>query len=115
MRTNWVGFVVLSVVLVLIGCGGPKSESVDAPKVSARDAIQKALEGIAASGQGGSEIGAMMGEIDKLAAEDAALAKDLKAGAQQLMSMSDSAKVKAKANEMLKKLGGGGGAGSAPK
>lgn len=109
MRTNWTGLLMLAVTVVMSGCG-PQAETVQEVKVSPRDAVKKALEGIAESGQGGSEIGAMMSDLDKLAAEDAALAESLKADANALMGTMDSAQIKAKAKEMLKKLEGGGGA-----
>lgn len=110
MRTNWTGLLMLAATVVMFGCG-PQAESVQEVKVSPRDAVKQALEGIAESGQGGSEIGAMMGELDKLAAEDAALAETLKADAEaMMMGGMSSDQIKAKAKEMLGKLEGGGGA-----
>ena len=85
----------------------PGGESVSAPEVAPRDAVRQVLEGIVESGQGGSEIGAVMTELDKLAAEDAALAEELKADAESMMTTMESGKIKAKAKEMLDKLGGG--------
>jgi hypothetical protein len=106
MRKNWMGLLVLLATVVMIGCG-PKSETVTAPEVAPRDAVRQALEGLAESGQGGSEIGAIMADLDKLAAEDPALAESLKADANAMMTMSGE-QVQAKAKEMLKKLEGGG-------
>ena len=77
-------------------------------KVSPREAVKKALEGIVESGQGGSEIGAIMEDLKALSEEDAALAESLSADAQAMMGMGGD-QVKAKAQEMLDKLGGGGG------
>ena len=109
MRTNWTGLLMLAVTVVMFGCG-PKAETVEEVKLSPRETIKQALEGIAESGQGGSEIGAIMAKLDLLAEEDAALAESLKADANALMGSMDSAQIKAKAKEMLEKLEGGGGA-----
>ena len=110
MRTKWMGFLILLAAVVMIaGCGGPEAQSVKPTEVTPRDAVRQTLEGIAESGQGGSQIGTLLSDIDKLAAEDSALAADLKADAEPMMmgAMSSDA-IKAKAQEMLGKLGGGG-------
>ncbi len=110
MRTNSIGLLILLVTVAMVGCG-PQAEKVDAPEITPSQAIKTALEGIAESGQGGSEIGTLLGEIDKLAAEDAALADSLRPDAEAMMNGSlNSDQLKAKAQEMIGKLGGGGGA-----
>lgn len=101
---------VFAVAAVLAGCG-PRAQSVKPPEVSAKEAVTKALEGIAQSGQGGSEIGTIMQDLDRMKATDPQLAEALIEDANQMMSMSNPAQIKAKAQEMLGKLGAGGGGG----
>jgi len=98
-------------LLALVGCGGSiKEEKVTPPTVTSKEAIQKALTPIAESGQVGSEIGAVMQDVQALKASDAALAETLQKGLNELMSMSGNPEgAKKKARELLVKLNGGGG------
>ncbi len=106
---SWLrSMLVLAAVAVLVGCG-PRAESVKAPEVSAKEAVTKALQNIAQTGQGGSEIGAIMQDLERMKATDPQLAETLIQDANQMMSLGNPAEVKAKAQEMLGKLGAGGG------
>jgi hypothetical protein len=106
---RFLGPVLLAAV---VGCGGSiDTESVTPPEVSPRDAIKTALNQMLESGAPGSEIGAVMTSINDLKQTDPALADTLKADADELMGMMSRNNVdamKAKAQEMLKKLEGGG-------
>jgi hypothetical protein len=107
---SWFRFLVLPVAVVIVGCR-PGAESVTPPEVTPVDAVKKALEQVVESGRGGSEIGAMMNDLEAMKATDPQTAEALIEDAKALMSMSDSAAIKAKAKEMLGKLGSGAPAG----
>ena len=93
------------VVVATVGCGGPKSEEVTPlAEKTPKDEIQTILQGIATTGEAGSAAGALMPEITKLEATDAALAGSLKPDAEALMGISDPAAAKTKAQAMLQKL-----------
>ena len=93
----------------VLGCGSSiREESVTPPSITPKQAIKSALEPVAQSGQVGSEIGAVMQQIEALKATDAATATALENDARALMSMGSGDAAKAKAKEMLGKLGGGG-------
>jgi len=93
----------------VVGCGGSvRVESVTPPSITPKQAIKSALEPVAQSGQVGSEIGAVMQQIEALKATDAATAAALEADARSLMSMGPGEAAKAKAKQMLSKLEGGG-------
>jgi hypothetical protein len=111
---SWIRLVILMAVVALVGCDTGKK--VTPPSTSAKDSVKKALEGLVKSGRGGSEIGAIQQELKKLQETDKALADELAKDASGLMSTKNSSDdIKAKAQEMLKKLEGGGGGGAAPK
>jgi hypothetical protein len=93
----------------VVGCGGSvRTESVTPPSVTPKEAIKSTLDQVAQSGQVGSEIGAMMQQIEALKSTDAATAAALEADARSLMSMGPGEPAKAKAKQMLSKLEGGG-------
>lgn len=101
---SWIRAALLCGVAALVGCG-KGGEAVKAPDTTAKENIKRSLEGIAERGQGGSEIGAVMNELQKLKSVDAALAEELIQDAQAFMSTAlSSEQIKAKAKEMLGKL-----------
>jgi hypothetical protein len=108
--SRFLGLVLLAAV---VGCGGGvSSESVTPPDVSPQDQIKTALNQMLESGAPGSEIGAIMTSIEELKGTDPDLAATLQADADELMgmmSMNNVGAMKAKAQEMLDKLEGGGG------
>ncbi len=99
----------LALLVGTFGCGTEvREESVTPPSVTPKEAIKSALDQVVQSGQVGSEIGAVMQQIEALKATDAATATALETDARALMSMGSGDAAKAKAKEMLGKLGGGG-------
>ena len=104
--------VLLLVLLVGIsGCGGSiDEESVTPPSVTPKDAIKAALEQVVQTGQAGSEIGGVMGDIEKLKSDDPATAAAMEQGVNELMTIgaSNPAQAKKKAQELLQKLNAGG-------
>lgn len=109
---SWIRLVILFAMVALIGCD--KGTKVTPPTTTAKESVKKALEGLVKSGQGGSEIGAIQQHLKKLQDTDKALADELAKDAADLMSTKNSSDdIKTKAQAMIKKLEGGGGA--APK
>ena len=93
----------------VLGCGGSiREESVTPPSITPKEAIKSALEPVAQTGQVGSEIGAVMQQVEALKATDAATAEALEQDVRSLMSMGPGEEAKAKAKEILSKLEGGG-------
>ena len=101
-------YLMMLVVVCAIGCGGGSDVEVQnvtpPPEKTPVDAVRTTLETIAESGNGGSEVGAMMGSLEEMKATDPAKAEELLADANELMGMSSPAKIKAKAKEMIEKL-----------
>jgi hypothetical protein len=94
----------------VVGCGGSiRQETVTPPSVTPKEAIKAALGPVSQTGQVGSEIGAVMLQIEALKATDAATAAALEEDARSLMSMGPGEAAKAKAKQMLSKLEAGGG------
>ncbi|MFO7904307.1 MAG: hypothetical protein R6U98_16710, partial [Pirellulaceae bacterium] len=97
--------------VALIGCGGGlESKRVKPPEMTAKEKIKSMLEGIAEAGRGGSEVGRVMQELERLKETDPALADELMRDAESLMSpRMSSSRLKQKAGEMIEKLEGGSG------
>jgi hypothetical protein len=104
----WIRVITLLGIVAVLGCGS-KGQKVTPPTVSPKDAVKKALEDIAQSGQGGSAVGAIMSDLEKLKATEQAVAEELIKDANVLMSTNGEDQIKAKAQEMLKKLEGAKG------
>lgn len=104
--SSWKCLVLLFSV-ALVGCG-PSPELtgtvVEKPSI---EVIRTTLEQLAETGQMGSDIGLISGELEKMRATDAAKADELSKDLEALMSSSGPNATKAKAKEMLGKLGGG--------
>jgi hypothetical protein len=101
---SWLRTFVLVCFAALIGCGD-NTEAVAPPDTTARERVKAALENVAESGQGGSELGAIMEELKGLEESDPALAEELTQDAQSFMSTQlSSDQIKQKAKDMLKKL-----------
>jgi hypothetical protein len=99
--------VLLAASVLVVGCSGgtgPGPQKVTPPQVQPADAIRSALQSVAQSGQLGSEGLTIQENIEKLRATDSAKAEALAKDYQELEKLSDPAKVKAKAEEMLGKL-----------
>ena len=105
---SWIRVAILCGVAAIVGCSDA-GEQVKPPDTTAKDAVKKALEGVAKSGQGGSELGAMMNDLQKLKETDQAVAEELISDVTALMSEGNPDQIKAKAQEMLKKLEGAKG------
>jgi hypothetical protein len=102
----WIRVITLLGIVAVLGCGS-KDERVTPPTVSAKESVKKALEGLVASGKGGSEIMTIQTEIRKLKETDPALAEELIRDSNGLMSTTlGRDDIKVKAQEMLKKLEG---------
>ena len=103
MSMSWLRTFVLVGFAAFIGCGDV-SQDVTPPDTTAKERVKAALENVVESGQGGSEIGAIMEELKGLKESDPALAEELTQDAQSFMSTSlSSDQIKQKAKDMLKK------------
>ena len=72
--------------------------------------MRSALQNIAETGSGGSEVGAIMNELSKLEESDPELAKELKTDAAEFMSTRNTPdQLKKRAKDMIKKLDGSTG------
>ena len=106
---SWFRLLVVCCFVALLGCGD-KSVKVTPPDISAKQQVKAYLENISKTGAGGSEMGAIMEELKKLEATDAALAEELREDAQTFMSTTNSPEqIKQKAQDMIKKLEGASG------
>lgn len=108
---NWMRFLILAGVVAVLGClGGNKGERVNAPEVSPKEAVKQKLESIVQTGQGGSAVGAIRKDLEKLRETDPAIAEELTKESSGLMMPGISPDdVKAKAKAMLQKLEGASG------
>ncbi len=91
---------------MVVGCG-PQSVPVEQPSQAPQEAVVRNLEMVAESGQLGSEMMEIQQSLEEMKATDSETATELLADLEEMESMTDPAAVKAKANEMLGKLGGG--------
>jgi hypothetical protein len=85
----------------LVGCG-PTIESVPVQTSSAADEIKKGLEEIAKTGEVGSSVEDIRMNSGKLSDQSKVTA--LRAGLDELAGLKDPAKIKAKAEELIKGL-----------
>lgn len=99
----WLKCLVLLSAAPVLGCGSD-AQSVTPPEVTAKRAVIQALEQIVESGQGGSEMGAALQEVDKLHSLDPDLAKEITDELTKMMGGSSQVDVKAKAQELLDKV-----------
>ena len=99
----WLKCLVLLSAVSVLGCGTDAQE-VTPPEVTAKESVIKGLEGLIETGQGGSEIGLMMQEVDKLHSLDPELAKELANELQNMMSSPSPEGIKSKAAELLEKV-----------
>ena len=111
MSMFWLRMLVLASFVGLIGCGGGlETKNVKPPDVTVKEKIINMLEGIAETGQGGSEVGGVMQELEKLKETDPALAEELMQDADSMMSTRiSSSQLKSKAQDMIDKLEQGSG------
>lgn len=108
---NWLKVLVMFAVLAAIHGCSDKSEAVVEKTYTPTESIRMALEGVAESGQGGSELGAMMADIDKLKETNPQLGESLSETGMKMMSTGDPAQLKSMAKDMLKQLDAGGSGG----
>ena len=87
-----------------LGCGAVDDEPVAVTPPSSTDALKSALNDVAQTGQMGSGMMTIEQEIQNLKASDAAKAATLQADYDQLKTMNDPNRAKAKAQEMIGKL-----------
>lgn len=100
------GFVAI-VGLLTLGCS--KAERVKPPERNPKEELTKVLQNIAEGKlqQVGSAMGEVMNLIEQIKKEDPNLGASLEADGKKIMSTQDLATVKATAQQMLQKLGGG--------
>ena len=102
---DWISRVGLLSVACLLASGcGTGSEAVAPPSGGIKSLIKANLENPMKTGQIGSESMAIGMDIDKLEAEDSALAAELKKDLADLQKASSPSAVKAKAKAMSDKL-----------
>ena len=108
---NWLKGLTLLAVIAMIGGCSDKGQTVKQQSVSPEQSVKAALEDLAKTGQGGSQIGLLMEELGKLKKDKPQLAESLAKDAEKMMSMNSEKQVQALAKEMLKKLATGGSGG----
>jgi hypothetical protein len=91
---------------VSVGCnsGPDNNEVVQIKDFDPVAEIKKGLEGIKSSGRIGSNFGALKGNLIDLKKTDAAKAESLEKELNDLAALSDAAKIKAKAAEIIGKM-----------
>jgi hypothetical protein len=92
------------VFAALVGCGSVGDTPTAVTPPASTDSIKAALNDVVQTGQLGSGGMTLEQEIENLRASDAAKADALKSDYEQLKGMTDPARAKAKAQEMLGKL-----------
>jgi hypothetical protein len=89
----------------IAGCGGgPDNNAVIKVDYDAAKSIKEGLEGVKSTGRIGSNFGGIMSSVRELKAKDAAKAESLEKQLTELTSLKDAAKIKAKADEIIKSL-----------
>lgn len=98
--------VVLGVLLICVtGCGGTNEISTKVVVPPATELLKSALNELASKGEPVGSGGVLLQQyVDRIGDTDAAKAKALSPMVDAMMSLNDPAKIKAKANEMLKML-----------
>ncbi len=96
-------FGLMLVPVCLLGCG-PSVESVPVQTSSAMEDVKKGLQSIADTGEIGSSIEDIRMNAGRLSGDDAGKTAGIQAGLDELSGMSDPAKIKVKAQELLKTL-----------
>ncbi len=98
--------IVLGMILLSVyGCGGNSEVSTKVVVPPAVEMLKSALTELAAKGEPVGSGGMLLQQyVDKIGTEDAAKAKALSPMVDSIMTLKDPAKIKAKANEMLKLL-----------
>jgi len=92
-------------LLLATGCGGTNETSTKVVVPPAVELLKSALNDLASKGEPVGSGGMLLQQyVDKIGIEDAAKAKALSPLVDSIMSLKDPAKIKAKANEMLKLL-----------
>ncbi|QDT35586.1 hypothetical protein [Thalassoglobus polymorphus] len=89
---------------IVTGCGGKKVTEVPVNQSSAVEEVRKGLEGVMETGAIDSSIEDVRNNIGRLRQEDEAKGAELMKDIDELSAMKDSAKIKARAKEMLEKL-----------
>lgn len=90
---------------LVAGCGGPsKNDFVQTVEMDHLANIRKDLEAIAKSGRLGSGFGVLMSNVRDFKKKDAAKGEAIESALKQLQDLDSEAKVKAKAQEILKTL-----------
>lgn len=100
-------FGLMILLIAFAGCGGSNEETVIkvAPPPPAEELLKTALTDLAKTGTPvGSGGMTLQQHVDQIGKADPDKAATLSKGVDSLMSMTDPAKVKAKASEMLKQL-----------
>ncbi len=106
---SWLRMTVLAFVAVSVGCGGLTETEVEAPEVTAKESVRAALEYIAESGAGGSELGAALENIAELRKTDPEIADEIEKELTALMEGASSDQIQKKAKELIEKLDGKSG------
>ena len=93
----------LAALVATVGCGGgPAPESASPP--SDAEHVRTMLESMVESGIAGSGVMDLQGRIGAMQDSDPEKANALQKGAEELMQMTDTEEIKAKAKEMLDSL-----------
>ena len=92
-------------LLGVCGCGGSNETSTKVVVPPATELLKSALNDLVSKGEPLGSGGALLQQyVDKIATEDAVKAKALSPLVDSIMTLKDPAKIKAKADEMLKLL-----------
>lgn len=91
-------------VLMFQGCGGVAPDDKPVEPVASMANIKVAMQDVAKSGTQGSALSSLDSDMERLKTDNAAVYEAIKGDVDEIKKMTGSAKVKAKAEEILKKL-----------
>jgi len=91
-------------VLMFPGCGGVTPDDKPVVPVASVANIKAAMNDVAKSGTQGSALSSLDSDMERLKTDDAATYEAIKADIDEIKTLTGTAKVKAKAEEILKKL-----------
>jgi len=97
--------IALAGVLAFSGCNATVTPEVKpVEQVASKANIKAAMQDVAKSGAQGSALSTLDSDMERLKTDDAATYEAIKADVEALKAEKDSAKIKAKATEILKKV-----------
>jgi hypothetical protein len=99
-----IGLLALTLTFGVVGCGGPSNEFVEQVNFDVNEAIKSDLEGVVKAGRLGSGYGHLKSCVPALTKIDAAKGEAVGKAIEELATIKDSAKLKAKAQQIIDML-----------